>query len=350
MTDATKRLQNRRKPSPRAADVARLAGCSTATVSRVQNLPHLVSEATRTRVEQAIRALSYLPNSAARALRSERTRLIGAIIPTLNHAIHAGFAQAAQSRLARDGHSLVVATSEYSLDQEVEQVSRLVSAGVDGLILVGTQHRGEIYELLDAGHVPHINTYVFDADSPHPCVGIDNARGTYDIVAYLHELGHRRFGAISATLGENDRARDRVAGVRAALAERGLSLPPAAIVQRGYTIANGREGFRILRSLPAPPTAILCGNDVLALGALIECREMGLSAPGDVSITGFDNLDFAPHVSPGLTTMAVPAWDMGRKAASYILDTLHNLPTLPKIRLEPSLIVRGSTGPAPRET
>ncbi len=346
MREGARRLQNRKRTSLRAVDVARLAGCSTATVSRVQNTPHLVAEPTRQRVEAAIRELGYLPNGAARALRSERSQLVGAIIPTLNHAIHATFVEAAQVRLAEEGYALVVGTSDYDLTREAEQAGRLVRLGIDGLILVGNRHERDLYELLDASGVPHVNTYVYEAEGPHPSVGIDNRRATYDLASYLLGMGHRTFGVISAAVADNDRARDRVEGVRSALREQGLSLPSTAIVQRGYSIASGREGLRILRQLDPAPTAILCGNDVLAHGALIECRKLGLAVPRDVSVTGFDDLDFTAHLDPALTTMAVPARDMGARAAAFLLDTLHERPTLAKVRLEPDLIVRGSTGPA----
>ncbi len=348
MSEKQKRLQKRRRSAIRAVDVARLAGCSTATVSRVQNTPDLVSPETRDRVQAAIRQLSYMPNSAARALRSERSRMIGIVIPTLNHAIYASLVDTAQRRLADEGHSLLVATFEYDLAREVEQTSLLIERGTEGLILVGELHDPDLYRMLDATGVPYINTYVFKPDGPHPCIGIDNRQASFDIAEFLYGLGHRSFGVISAATADNDRAATRVAGIRDALAGHGIALDPDAVVQRPYSIASGREGLRILRGLDPAPTAIVCGNDVLAFGALIECREMGLSLPADLSIVGFDNLDFTPHLSPPLTTMAVPASEMGAGAAGFILDSLRGRPTPHKIRLEPSLIARRSTGLAPQ--
>jgi LacI family transcriptional regulator len=331
----------------RVVDVARLARCSTATVSRVQNTPHLVSAETRSRVHAAIRKLGYMPNSAARALRSHRSRMIGTVIPTLNHAIFASFVEAVQRRLTDGGYSLLVASFEYDLDHEAEQASLLIERGAEGLILVGAQHRPALYRMMESAGIPYINAYVYRPDGPHPCVGIDNQQAMSDVAEFLYSLGHRRFGVISGATAENDRAAARIRGIREALAAHGVALPQDAIVERPYSIANGRESLRILVGRKPSPTAIICGNDILAFGALIECRELGLAVPEKISIAGFDNLDFAPQISPPLTTMEMPADEMGRSAAAFLLDTLAGRPTPLKVQLEPKLIARRTTGVAP---
>ncbi|TCR85954.1 LacI family DNA-binding transcriptional regulator [Rhizobium sp. BK376] len=346
-TEKRKRLQKNQGEAVRVSDVARLAGCSTATVSRVQNTPDLVSAETRERVQAAIRALSYMPNSAARALRSNRSRMIGIVIPTLNHAIYASLVDAAQQRFASEGYSLLVATFDYDLDREKEQTAVLIERGAEGLVLVGECHHPEFYPMLAAADIPYINTYVFRPDGAHPCVGIDNRQASFDIAEFLYGLGHRTFGVICALMEGNDRAATRVAGVREALARHGIELDPSAIIERPYSIPSGREALRVLQALIPRPTAIICGNDILAFGALIECHEMGLAVPNDISIVGFDNLDFTAHISPPLTTMDVPAKEMGDGAARFLLDTLKGRTTMRKIRLEPQLIARRTTAPVP---
>ena len=346
MAGKGKRLQSNRG-AVRASDVARLANCSTATVSRVQNNPDQVSAETRNRVQAAIRELMYMPNGAARTLRSQRSRLVGIIIPTLNHAIYASLVEAAQRRLTAGGYSLLVATFDYDLDLEMKQAALLVERGSEALILIGAQHRPELYRLMLTASIPYINTYVYSPDSPHPCIGIDNAAASMDIADFLCSLGHRRFGVISASLAQNDRASARVSGVREGLRRRGIDLPADAVVERSYGIANGRDGLRVLSALTPPPTAIVCGNDILALGALIEAREMGLGVPEDVSIVGFDDLDFSSQLTPPLTTMEVPAREMGEGAAAFVLDTLGGRPTSSRVRLEPKLVARRSTALAP---
>lgn len=338
---------HRRPGAARVVDVARLAGCSTATVSRVQNNPLGVSADIRDRVHAAIRELGYVPNSAARALRSQSSRMMGILIPTLRHAIYASLVEAAQRQCAEEGYSLLVATFEYDLAREAEQAAVLIERGTEGLIVVGDQHDRHLYRLLRSAEIPHVNTYVYDVDSPHPCIGIDNARASFELAEFLVGLGHREFGMITAATTNNDRASARVDGVRQALATRDLSLDPDAIVMRPYGIDSGRDGFRTLLARRPGVTAVICGNDVLAFGALIESRECGFSVPADISIVGFDNLDFTPHLVPPLTTMEVPAAEMGAGAARFLLDTLRGRSPQSKIRLEPKMIMRRTTTVAP---
>jgi LacI family transcriptional regulator len=347
MAEKRKRLQKKPTDSVRVSDVARLAGCSTATVSRVQNTPDLVSAETRERVQAAIRALSYMPNSAARALRSNRSRMIGIVIPTLNHAIYANLVDTAQQRFADEGYSLLVATFDYDLDREKEQTAVLIERGAEGLVLVGESHHPDFYPMLAAADVPYINTYVFSPDGPHPCVGIDNRQASMEIAEFLYGLGHRNFGIICALMAGNDRAATRVAGIREALERHGIRIDPTAIIERPYSIPSGREALRLLQALSPRPTAVICGNDILAFGAIIECHAMNLGIPDDISIVGFDNLDFTAHINPPLTTMDVPAKEMGDGAARFLLDTLKGRITMQKIRLEPRLIARRTTAPVP---
>jgi LacI family transcriptional regulator len=299
----------------------------------------------RARVEDAMQDLGYMPNGAARALRSLRSRIMGIVIPTLNHAIYARMVEALQQRLAGREYSLLVATSEYDLAREEQQARLLVERGVEGLVLVGHSHRPELYRLLD--RTPYVNTYVYKTNSDHPCVGFDNRRATFEITEFLVGLGHRRFGMISALTAGNDRAFDRVAGVRAALEAHGLSLPPEAVYERPYSILSGREGVRYLCALTPRPTAIICGNDVLAMGALAECRAAGVRVPDEISVVGFDNLEFAAHLDPPLTTMEVPAAEMGERAADFLLSQINAGLALQSVYLEPNLIVRRTTGRAP---
>lgn len=328
-------------------DVAARAGCSTASVSRVLNQPDLVRESLRARVQAAMAELGYVPNSAARALRSRRTHIMGIVIPTLGYAIYARLVEGLQRRLQTLGYSLLVATSEYDLVEEEQRARLLIERGVEGLVLVGETHRPELYRHLEASSTPYVNTYVYRDAISRPCVGFDNRVATSRITEFLLGLGHRSFGVISAITAGNDRAAERVAGVRATLERRGLALPSSSVYERPYSIASGREGFRYLMGTQRPPTAIVCGNDVLAIGALIEARASNVSVPGAVSVVGFDNLELAANVEPPLTTLDVPAGEMGERAADFLAARVSGQSVLPSIHVEPRLIVRGTTGPAP---
>jgi LacI family transcriptional regulator len=343
----SKRLQKGRPRHVGVLEVAALAGCSTASVSRVLNQPEAVGDEVTSRVYAAMRKLGYMPNSAARTLRSRRSHIMGIVIPTLDYAIYARLVEGLQQQLAERGYSLLVATSEYDLVHEAEHARLLMERGVDGLVLIGDTHRPELYHLLETTRLPYVNTYVYRENGTHPSIGFDNRRVTSEITDFLWGLGHRAFGVISASTSDNDRASERVAGVKDALERHGSSLLREAVYEHPYSIASGREGFRYLRTLGSPPTAIICGNDVLAMGALIEAHALAVKVPEDVSIVGFDNLEFASHLDPPLTTVDVPAREMGTHAADFLVQRVMGQSAPQSMLLEPRLIVRRTSANAP---
>ncbi len=340
-----KRLQKRGDSSPTLSDVATRAGVSTATVSRCLNAPKTVRPAMREKVEQAIDALGYVPHGAARALASQRTHTIGAVIPTIDNAIFSKGLQALQLRLGESEYTLLLATSEYDIGREREQVESLVTRGVDAMLLVGQLHAPQVHELLLDKNIPYVHTWVFDGASDHPCVGFDNREAARRIATYLLEIGHRDIGMITPIAQGNDRASDRILGVRNAFAAYDVELPANRLLECPYSVAHARRRFRAIMSGESPPTAVICSNDILALSAMIEGRALGLDIPGDVSVTGFADLEFAEHFEPGLTTMHIPGEEMGVCAAEYLLARLSDEPVPSNMEFEASLIVRGTTGP-----
>ncbi len=333
----------------RLEDVARLAGVSTATVSRVLNGREIVSAQLRESVENAVQQLGYVRDGAARALASRRSHSIGALIPTLEAAIFARCVEALQKRIYESGFTLLLATYDYDPERERRQVVSLVERSIDGLVLVGEERSNDIYGLLNKKGIPYVNTWIYRADSPHPCVGFDNFQAGYRIAAYLMDIGHRNIAMVAGLTPTNDRARQRVEGVQAAMRERGLTFARGHLLERPYEISAGRQAGSRLLSAPRRPTAIITGEDVLALGVALECRARNVSVPGDISVTGFDDLDIAAIVEPALTTVRVPSEEMGTTAGEYLLAYLDNTPAPQKTELEAALIVRGSTAP-PRTT
>ncbi len=330
--------------------VADLAGVSTATVSRALNEPAKVSAGTREAVLRAVSALQYVPHGAARALASRRSRTFGAVVPTLKNAIFAACLDELQRRINVDGFVLLVATSEYDAQREADEVSALLERGVDGIMLVGREHDRRVYERLRAQRVPFVLTWATDPRGEHPYVGFDNRQAAMRMVRYLLDLGHRRFAMIAGVTEGNDRAADRVAGVRSALAAAKIALRPPQCLEQPYTIAGGRAAMRALLRAPSPPTAVICGNDVLALGALDECRTQGVDVPARVSVCGFDDIEMASYVVPGLTTMRVLAPEIGMRAGDYLLSRVAGRAVLDQCDVDVELVVRGSTGPPPRRT
>jgi LacI family transcriptional regulator len=330
-------------------DVARLAGVSTASVSRVLNDPERVSLRIRTRVEAAIAELGYVPHGAARALASRRTRIVGAIVPTLDNAIFAACINALQRRLTRSGYTLLIACSEYDPAEELHEARALVGRGIEGIMLVGTLHDPRLYPLLDGRRIPFVNTWTYASDAPHPCIGFDNRRAAARIADYLLSLGHRRIAMVAGTTRNNDRAAARVEGVRAALHDQGLTLPEDYRIEQPYGIREGREALRRLLRLPAPPTAVIGGNDVLAFGVLLEALSRGLQVPRQLSVTGFDDLPLASHLQPPLTTLHVPSAEIGSLSADYLLARLAGQAPLAQCEIEVGLVVRATTAPPPKD-
>jgi LacI family transcriptional regulator len=329
-------------------DVAAEAGVSTATVSRALSRPGQVRAELLDRVRNAIGRLGYVPSGAARSLVSRRSNAVGVIVPTVDNAIFAKAIQSLQQTLDTARYRLLVATSEYDAQREVTELQALLEHGVDGIVLVGATHEQGVDTLLASTATPFVKTWTYSATGPDPTIGFDNRAAMARLAAYLLDLGHRRIAMIAGLTRHNDRAAERVSGVRDALAGRGLVLRPELLLERPYSIAEGRAALRHLLRLPQPPTAVVCGNDVLAFGALFESEALNVAVPDRLSITGFDDLDLAAHLPPGLTTMRVPSTEMGRLAAEYLLARIEGAVVPERVQLEAELVVRGSTGPVRR--
>jgi LacI family transcriptional regulator len=340
-----KRLQTERRSGSKISDVAVLAGVSTATVSRCLNAPASVRTELRERVGAAVRQLGYVPHGAARALASQRSKTIGAVIPTFNNAIFASGVHALQRRLSEAGYTLLLACSDYDQENELRQIETLVTRGVDGVMLVGEAHDARVYQLLAAKTLPYVNTWIYGAASVHPCVGFDNRDAAHRLARYVIDIGHTEIAMIAGITAHNDRAAERVEGVRQALEERGLGFSPDRLIESPYNIADGGLALRQVMGSARPPTAVICGNDVLAFGALFEAQRSGIEVPARLSITGFDDLELAAQLNPPLTTMRVPTIEMGRRAAEYLLARLDERPTQKCVALEVGLTVRGTTAP-----
>lgn len=335
------------RQSPTLDDVARTAGVSPATVSRCLNSPGLVRPEIRDRVMAVVDELGYVPHGAARALASRRSRTVGAIFPSLESTLFGGTIEALQSRLSEAGYTLAVASSGYDAAREHGHVRNLVASGVDALVLVGAQRDERVYRILEQKSVPCVLLWVTEADAPHVCVGFDNFAAAQLITRYLLGLGHRRFALISGRAGDNDRAAARLAGLNAALADAGLRLEPDHLIESDFGIDQGRKAFRRLMETPSRPTAVVCGSEPFAYGAIFAARDMGLDVPGDVSIVGFDNMELAGQITPGLTTVQTPQVEMGVLAAEHLLARLAGEEVEPPPPLKTELIIRASAGPPP---
>lgn len=351
--DAPSRRSRTRRSNPslvKLEDVARHAGVSTATASRVINSPQSVTEKTRLKVERAIEELGWIPHGAAQALASLRTRTVGALIPTLGHQTIAAMLESLQEELGGAGYTLLLGRPDQSRERTIEQAAKMIQNGVECLILMGEDHPPEVFAMLEQRKVFHVIVYTKGGFGRTNCIGFDNFGAMAGIVTHLLDLGHRSFGVITRVFDQNDRIRLRIMAIRETLAMAGLAVrPPHFRIVSHWTISGGREGMRAILGHEVRPTAIICTNDYLASGALIEAKAAGVTVPGDVSITGFDDVELAAHMVPPLTTVHVPAAEMGKTIGSYVIASLEGeKPALPP-PLQAHLVIRGSTAP-PRAT
>lgn len=342
--DARKTRKGAGPSAPKIADVAKAAGVSPATVSRCLNAPASVRPDKRSRVEAAITSLGYRPLAAAQALASRRTRMVGAVFPRLNSILFGSFFGALHDRLDAAGYILVVATSQYDVDAEERHVRALIARGVEALILVGHDHRPGVSRVISQSGLPVISTWAWLDGADVPQIGFSNAGAMSLVIDYLADLGHRRLGLISGHAAWNDRAAGRIAGAHAAAARHGLDLPDDAVEEVAFDLEEGGGAFTRLMSRSDAPTAVICGSDLFAFGALREARRMGLRIPRDVSLIGFDDVEIAACTSPALTSVRTPREAMAVRAASSLIACLDEGEPLHSVRLETELVVRESSG------
>ncbi len=328
--------------APTLEDVASKAGVSTATVSRCLNEPDRVLEATRKRVMSAVEELGYTPNFAARVMAAKRTFTIGAIIPTMENSIFAWGLQAFQEEIHKRGYTLLVSSSAYKPEVEEEQIRNLVARGADGLLLIGHDRDPSIYDYIDRQNVPVMVAWSYMPGKRSPSIGFDNRQAMRALTDKVIGLGHTHIAMISGISLGNDRARLRIEGVRDAIADNGLPADMLSVIETPYEIENGAAAFADLISRTPRPTAILCGNDVLAVGAMREAQKMGIRVPEDVSVTGFDDIELARIVSPTLTTVHVPHREMGRKAALELIEMIENGTPGNSVQLSTEIVERQS--------
>lgn len=332
---------------PTLADVAAQAGVSTATVSRCLNAPNRVSELTRNRIMAAVSTLGYSPNFGARALAAKRTDTIGAIIPTLDNSIFARGLQAFQTALVDHGMTLLLASSSYRSDLEAAQIRTLVARGADGLMLIGHDRDPALYDFLERQGVPVLVSWVFAPEQPRPSVGFDNRAAMAAMTDAVIDRGHRRLATISGLTSANDRTHARVTGIRDTMVRRGLEPATLHVAETPYGIETGARAFAEIMSQASRPTAVICGNDLLALGAMRQARTMGLSVPNDVSITGFDDMELSLIADPPLATVKIPHADMGVKAASMLTAMVREGARPGNVALPYTLCLRASLGNPP---
>ncbi|MCD2185020.1 LacI family DNA-binding transcriptional regulator [Rhizobium sp. GN54] len=340
-----KRLRSRRLSSGgvRMVDVARRAGTSTQTVSRVLSRPELVADETRKLVEQAIRDLNYIPNSAARLLASSVSHIVAVIIPSLSATVYAQEVHHIVRVLEEHSFSVVIGHSDYSELREERLVQSFLERRPDGFILTGTQHTDLTRQLLRNSGVPVVETFDGDNAAMDTSIGFSNFEAGRRVAELFLSRGLTRIAYVGGRRDQDFRSNARFDGLRSRLNEEGLA--PVARVELTLPMPAG-DGVRGLdRVLAIDPLtqAIFFSADNLAISALLECNRRGIRVPEQLAICGFGNYDFADAVVPSLTTVSVPFEEIGVLAANAILARLDGTTKGPSQTIVPlQLLRRGS--------
>lgn len=296
---------------------------------------------------KSIEELGYTPNFGARVMAARRTFTIGAIIPTMENAIFARGIQAFQEEINSRGYTLLVSSTGYSPEVEEHQIRALVARGADGLLLIGYDRNPAIYEYLERQNVPALLAWVFSTDYPQTCIGFDNRSAMYALADQVIGLGHTRIGVISGVTDGNDRAAERLAGIQDAVRDAGHDPQAIPVVETPYEIQNGSDALDALLRIDPRLTAVMCANDVLAVGAVRRARELGIAVPTDLSITGFDDIELAQIIEPALTTVHVPHRKMGRQAAHELVQMVEHSSKGVSVKLETFIQNRNSLAAPP---
>ncbi|CAN5240970.1 LacI family DNA-binding transcriptional regulator [soil metagenome] len=323
-------------------DVARLAGVSLGSASRALSAPLEVRPDTLERVQRAVAQLGYVRNGAAQALASRRTKTIAAIYPTLDNPIFAVSIQSLQQTLWGRGYQLLVASHDYEPARETDLLRAIVERGVDGIVLVGTDHADGVYDLQRQYGLPCVLSFAVGESRPGQCVGFSYFDAAQRMASLVVEHGHTRIALCPGIADGNERVRARVEGTRASLKAHGLVLPGDWIVERPFTFEGGRSAVAQLFDASEPPTALICGTDIQAIGAIGECRDRGIRVPDDLSITCSDDIELASLVEPKLTTVHVPTAEVGRLCAERIVDLIEGRPLAEANSLQTTLMLRES--------
>ena len=328
-------------------DVAREAGVSIRTVSRVVNNLGYTGKETRERVRETIDRLGYRPNAVARGLRSGRSASLGLIIPEITNPFFPAVVKGVESAARQHGYSVILCNTDDDPQRELESFAFLAEKQVDGLILCGSRLSPEqLGEITEARRLP-LSVLTSRPPRAGAVVSIDGETGLRQLTAHLIGLGHTRIGY----LGWQGQAHsERARGYRQALVEERLSDAGfTALAAEPTTEAARAAGEALLRRAPEL-TAVACESDLLAVGMLQAAERMGRRVPGDLSVTGFDDLPLASLVSPPLTTMRVPCPLVGQWLFELLLPALcgGDLPVEQRTII-PELVVRASTGPRPSE-
>lgn len=326
--------------------VAKAAKVSPSTVSRYFNHPDLLKHATKRRIERAVRAQGYIRNRAAQTIHGIRSGTVGILVPTIDHTIFAEAVQAFSDAVAEEGFTILLASHGYDLQREYAILRKFLEHRVDGIALTGLDHDEAVFQLIDSQNIPTVMMWNYAADARYPSVGADNALAGEMIAAHVLAQGHREVACLFAPSEGNDRAKARSDTILATLGKAGVEVPAAWMRTTVYSISASKRDAMALFALTPRPTALICGNDILATGALYAAAAMGLQVPEDISVTGIGDFKGSSEIEPALTTVRLPARRIGREAGLTLAGAIKSPEQeVVGISCAPELVVRRSCQP-----
>lgn len=326
-------------------DIAKLAGVSTATVSRALSSPELVKASTRARVEAAVRRLHYTPNAVASSLRRRRTENIVVIVPDIQNPFFSGIVQGIEHVAHLNNHKVLLGESQDNQQRIDRYAEMLYRREADGLILLGARLPTRV--ALDvassaAPRIPIVTACEYVAGLRAPNVRIDNVAAAADATEHLLKLGHRIVATITGPLS-NPIVKDRLKGFRQRMLRSNAVVSSTYVVRGDFSLDSGYRAMQGLLALARPPSAVFCANDEMAMGATRAIRGSGRRVPQEISVVGFDDIRFAEYFDPPLTTIRQPQREIGGTAMRLMLGLFEKRTGPSNVILPHTLVVRGST-------
>lgn len=323
-------------------DVARRAGVSTATVSRVLNEHPSIAQDARQKVHDAIEELGYRPNAIARSLRITTTSTLGLVLGSISNPFFAELARAVEDEARANGYAVIIGNADERPDQQDHYVGTLLERRVDGLLIVPTADGSQLVRdaVARGDHVVLVDREVPNVDAPF--VRVDGRRAIYELVDHLVALGHHRIGLIAGPQTTST-SRERLRTFVAALSRHGLPYLSELVQVKDFHRDGGAEAARNLLELPEPPSVVFAAGNPLGDGALWEFRTQGLDVPGDIGLAVFDDLPWFSLLDPPITAIDQPTRLLGRAAVNVLLARMRG-ESLEPPSLQAQLLVRGSCG------
>lgn len=292
-------------------DVAREAGVSMATVSRVVNGNPNVKPTTRKKVLEAIERLGYRPNAVARGLASKKTTTVGVIIPDISSIFFAELARGIEDIATMYKYNIILCNSDQNKEKEIHLINTLLEKQVDGIVFMGSQITEEHVAEFKRSPVPIVLAATFDQEKEIPSVNVDYQQAAYDAVTHLIENGHKEIGMVTGTLDDPVNGYQKFMGYRKAIEKAGLTFNENLVKIGDYTYDSGIEAMNQFLDTEEKPTAIFVATDEMALGVIHGAQDRGLKIPEDLEIIGFDNTRLATMIRPTLSTVVQPIYDIG---------------------------------------